>query len=101
MNEFGIDISHYTSDSVNIYRGEEWDYVITVCDGANEACPAFIGKFKHRLLMGFDDPSHAVGTYKFIRSEFIRIRDEIKDEFWIFYIENMRTQNSLFLPQSH
>ena len=85
MKEIGIDISHHTSDSVNIYLGEEWDYVITVCGGANEACPAFTGKVKHRLHLGFDDPSHAVGTDEFIHSEFIRVRDEIKERFWEFY----------------
>ncbi|NTW26315.1 MAG: arsenate reductase ArsC, partial [Lentimicrobium sp.] len=57
MKEIGIDISHHTSDSVDLYLGEEWDYVITVCGGANEACPAFLGKVKHRLHIGFDDPS--------------------------------------------
>lgn len=85
MKEAGIDISHHTSDAVDLYLGEEWDYVITVCGGANEACPAFIGKVKHRLHMGFDDPSHAVGTDEFIRSEFIRVRDEIRDQFYEFY----------------
>ena len=90
MKEIGIDISHHTSDSVDLYLGEEWDYVITVCGGANEACPAFIGKVKHRLHMGFDDPSHAVGTDEFIRSEFIRVRDEIKAGFWKFYVENLK-----------
>jgi len=90
MNEIGIDISHHTSDSVDLYLGEEWDYVITVCGGANETCPAFIGKVKHRLHMGFDDPSHAVGTDEFIWSEFIRVRDEIKSGFWKFYIENIK-----------
>ena len=90
MKEIGIDISHHTSDSVDLYLGEEWDYVITVCGGANETCPAFIGKVKHRLHMGFDDPSHAVGTDEYIRSEFIRVRDEIKSGFWKFYIENIK-----------
>lgn len=85
MKEAGIDISHHTSDSVDLYLGEEWDYVITVCGGANEACPAFIGKVKHRLHIGFDDPSHIVGTDEFIRSEFIRVRDEIKEQFYEFY----------------
>ena len=92
MKEAGIDISHHTSDSVDLYLGEEWDYVITVCGGANEACPAFIGKVKHRLHMGFDDPSHAVGTDEFIRSEFIRVRDEIKTGFLKFYIEQIKPQ---------
>ncbi len=85
MKEIGIDISHHTSDSVDLYLGEEWDYVITVCGGANEACPAFIGKVKHRLHMGFDDPSHVTGTDEYIWSEFIRVRDEIKNQFYEFY----------------
>jgi arsenate reductase (thioredoxin) len=85
MKEAGIDISHHTSDPVDLYLGEEWDYVITVCGGANEACPAFIGKVKHRLHFGFDDPSHATGTEEFIWSEFIRVREEIKTKFFEFY----------------
>ncbi len=85
MKEIGIDISHHTSDSMDLYLGEEWDYVITVCGGANEACPAFIGKVKHRLHMGFDDPSHAKGSDEYIWSEFRRVRDEIKGAFWKFY----------------
>lgn len=90
MKEIGIDISHQTSDSVEKYLNDEWDYVITVCGGANEACPAFLGKVKHRLHIGFDDPSHAVGTPEFIDSEYIRVRDEIRDGFWKFYVENLK-----------
>jgi len=89
MKEAGIDISHHTSDSVELYLDQEWDYVITVCGGANEACPAFLGKVKHRLHIGFDDPSHTVGTDEFIWSEFRRVRDEIKEAFWKLYQENM------------
>lgn len=89
MAEIGIDISHHTSDSVDKYLGEEWDYVITVCGGANEACPAFIGQVKQRLHIGFDDPSHATGTDEFIWSEFIRVRDEIKAGFRKFYEDNL------------
>lgn len=90
MNEIGIDISHHTSDSVEKYLNDEWDYVITVCGGANENCPAFLGKVKHRLHIGFDDPSHAVGNEEFIWSEFIRVRDEIKEGFWRFYNESLK-----------
>jgi arsenate reductase len=90
MQEAGIDISHHTSDSVEKYLNQEWDYVITVCGGANESCPAFLGKVKHRLHIGFDDPSHAIGTDEFIWSEFIRVRDEIKNGFWKFYTENIK-----------
>ncbi|TCO08392.1 arsenate reductase ArsC [Natronoflexus pectinivorans] len=90
MKEIGIDISQHTSDSVEKYLGEEWDYVITVCGGANEACPAFMGKVKKRLHIGFDDPSHATGTDEFIWSEFIRVRDEIKEGFYKLYKEEIQ-----------
>jgi len=90
MGEIGIDISGHTSDSVKKYLGEEWNYVITVCGGANESCPAFSGKVKHRLHIGFDDPSHAVGSDEFIMSEFYRVRDEIKEQFYQFYRENLK-----------
>jgi Protein-tyrosine-phosphatase len=90
MKEVDIDISHHTSDSVEKYLDQEWDYVITVCGGANESCPAFIGNVKHRLHIGFDDPSHAVGTEEYIWSEFRRVRDEIKAGFWKFYTENIK-----------
>jgi arsenate reductase len=92
MQEIGIDISQHTSDSVDLYLGEEWDYVITVCGGANENCPAFLGKVKHRLHIGFDDPSHAVGSEEFIHSEFIRVRNEIRDGFRKFYDEQILPQ---------
>ena len=92
MLDAGLDISNHTSDSVTKYLGEEWDYVITVCGGANESCPAFIGKVKHRLHIGFDDPSHAVGTDEFIWSEFIRVRDEIKVGFYKLYSEQIKPQ---------
>ena len=85
MRSSGIDISKHTSDSVEKYLGEEWDYVITVCGGANESCPVFSGNVKHRLHIGFDDPSHAVGTDEFIWSEFRRVRDEIKNKFEKFH----------------
>ncbi|MCK9208861.1 MAG: arsenate reductase ArsC, partial [Salinivirgaceae bacterium] len=82
MKEAGIDISHHTSDSVSRYLDQEWDFVITVCGGANENCPAFLGKVKTRLHIGFDDPSHAVGSPEFVMSEFYRVRDEIKKAFY-------------------
>jgi arsenate reductase len=90
MAQMGIDISHHTSDPVEKYLGEEWDYVITVCGGANEACPAFMGKVKHRLHIGFDDPSHATGTDEFIWSEFVRVRDAIKEAFFKLYVEEIK-----------
>jgi arsenate reductase len=90
MAEIGIDISHHTSDPVEKYLDDQWDYVITVCGGANENCPAFLGKVKHRLHIGFDDPSHATGTDEFIWSEFIRVRDQIKEAFFKLYVEQIK-----------
>ena len=94
MSEIGIDISGHTSDSVERYLGEEWDYVITVCGGANEACPTFLGKVKHRLHIGFDDPSDAVGTEEFVWSEYIRVRNEIKNAFYKLYTQEIEPRLS-------
>ena len=90
MKELDIDISDHQSDSVEKFLQEEWDIVITVCGGANEACPAFTGQVKTRLHIGFDDPSEAEGTEEFIQSEFIRVRDGIKDAFYQLYLEQIK-----------
>ena len=90
MWDAGVDISHHTSDSVELYMNDEWDYVITVCGGANESCPAFSGKVKNRLHIGFDDPSEATGTAEFIQSEYIRVRDEIKTAFYELYTDKIK-----------
>jgi len=92
MKESGIDISHHTSKNVDLFLNEEWDYVITVCGGAKETCPMFTGKVKHRLHIGFEDPSETVGTPEFIDSEYRRIRDEIKIAFQKFYEEEIKPQ---------
>jgi arsenate reductase len=90
MKDLGIDIGHHSSDPVDMYLGDVWDYVITVCDGANEVCPVFTGKVKHRLHIGFEDPSNATGTEQFIHSEYLRVRDEIQEAFYKLYTEEMK-----------
>lgn len=90
MAEIGIDISHHTPQAVEEYLSEAWDYVITVCGGAKETCPAFSGQVKKQLHIGFDDPSEAVGTDEFVLSEFRRVRDEIKREMAKFYIVEVK-----------
>ncbi|MGV8134162.1 MAG: arsenate reductase ArsC [Mangrovibacterium sp.] len=92
MKEKGIDISHHKPTMVNEYLNEEWDYVITVCDHANETCPAFFGKVKSRLHIGFEDPSHATGTDDYIWREFRRVRDEIRDAFSSLYQNKIKPQ---------
>ncbi len=89
MAEAGIDISKNSPKSVDEFLNDRWDYVITVCDEANETCPVFLGRVKHRLHIGFEDPSHATGTEEFIISEFRRIRDLIRTAFLEFYERNL------------
>ena len=96
MMEAGIDISSHTPKNVTEYLGQEWDYVITVCGGANESCPAFTGKVKHRLHIGFEDPSEAIGTPEFIKGEFRRIRNRIKAGFREFYHTNIEKLTVLY-----
>ena len=96
MQEIGIDISAHTPHNVNEYLHQEWDYVITVCGGANESCPSFTGKVKHRLHMGFEDPSEATGTQEFIKGEFRRVRNQIKTEFQKFYYTNIEKLTVLY-----
>ncbi|HBC77006.1 MAG TPA: protein tyrosine phosphatase [Bacteroidales bacterium] len=90
MNEVGIDISDHKPQSVEKYIGEEWDYVITVCDDAKETCPVFVGKVSHRLHIGFEDPSKAIGSDAFIWNEFRRVRDAIKNQFYELYIKQIK-----------
>lgn len=92
MKEVGIDISTHVPVHVNTYLGQEWDYVITVCGGADKNCPAFTGKVGKRIHIGFDDPSHVVGTQEFVDSEFRRVRDEIRDAFVRFYITEIKSK---------
>ncbi len=90
MKEAGIDISDHTPHNVSEYINESWDYVITVCGGANESCPVFVGNVRHRLHIGFDDPSDAIGSEELVLAEFRRVRDEIKTRFEQFYNDNLK-----------
>lgn len=94
MSEIGIDISTHIPQSIDKYKGQEWDYVITVCDSAKEGCPVFSGNVKHRLHIGFDDPSEATGTPEFIKNEFLRVRDEIKMRFQELYQNQIKSELS-------
>ena len=89
MKEAGIEISTHKPKHVEIYLKDEWDYVITVCDNANETCPVFAGKVKKRLHMGFEDPSAFIGTESQTIGEFRKVRDEIKNTFYNFYINSL------------
>lgn len=80
MKEIGIDISHQYSKSLQEFLKQDLDYVITVCDNANETCPFFPGG-KKRMHQSFQNPSEFSGSDKEILNGFRYIRDEIKN--WI------------------
>ena len=77
MAELDIDISQNESKNLDQFRGQYFDYVITVCDSANENCPVWLDKAGARYHIGFDDPAKATGTEEEIMAEFRRVRDEI------------------------
>lgn len=81
MAEVGIDISKNKPKLVDQFINQGWDYVITVCDNAKVTCPAFLGKVKHRLHIGFEDPAKATGTPDEVTEIFRKVRDEIKEKF--------------------
>jgi arsenate reductase len=77
MTELGVDISGQESKGLERYLGEPFDYVVTVCDDANEACPVFPGA-KNRLHWSFGDPSRATGSDEERLEVFRAVRDEIQ-----------------------
>ena len=74
MAEIGIDISRYRSKSVDEFAGQQFDYVITVCDNAKESCPIFPGAGK-RIHHSFEDPAAAPTHQQF--PVFRKVRDGI------------------------
>ena len=88
MMEDGIDISDHTSNNVDEYRNIDFDFVITVCDNANEQCPVFpttAKKFHHN----FPDPAKATGSAEEVRQQFRQVREEIKTYCKEFVDENL------------
>jgi len=83
MDEAGIDISSHTSKHVDDYMAIDFDYVITLCDHANEHCPVFSGKTKV-IHKPFEDPTFVVGSTGEIMSAFRKARDLIRE-----YVETL------------
>lgn len=92
MKEVGIDLSKNYPKMVDKFLNDSFDYVITVCDNAKETCPVFIGKVGKQLHIGFEDPADAKGTEEEILNTFRRIRDEIKKDFYEFYLNEIKKQ---------
>ena len=83
MREVDIDISGHKSKSVDEFTNQEFDYVITVCDNANEQCPVFPGNTR-RIHWSFDDPATVKGDEEQRLAVFRRVRDEIRQRLQLF-----------------
>jgi arsenate reductase len=77
MAEDGVDIAHHTSNHVEEYAAVPFDYVLTVCDHAQEVCPVFPSSAK-KLHHNFSDPSKATGTEAEVMQQFRHVRDQVK-----------------------
>jgi len=77
MHEAGIDISGHRSKSVDEFLGQDFDYVITVCDNAKESCPVFSAKTRH-IHWSIEDPAAAQGSEEERLAAFRRARDELR-----------------------
>ena len=78
MDEVGVDITGQESKTLDRYLEEPFDYVITVCDDASEACPFFPGA-ENRLHWSFEDPSRAEGSEEERLEVFRSVRDRIRE----------------------
>jgi arsenate reductase len=87
MNEIGIDISGHRSKSLDEFLGTPFDYVITVCDNANQTCPMFPGKAE-RIHWSIDDPAFAGSNEEERLSAFRRARDELLSKLVEFIAQN-------------
>jgi arsenate reductase (thioredoxin) len=93
LKEIGIDISSNYPKSVSNFINDEFDFVISVCDNANQECPVFAGKVLNRLHIPFDDPYMVKGSEEEILVAYRRIRDEIMSEFIVFYNKYIKEKN--------
>jgi arsenate reductase len=87
MKELGIDISLHRSKSVAEFSGQQFDYVLTVCDNAKESCPIFPGKTV-TIHHNFEDPAALEGSEKERLDAFRRVRDQIS-----LYLRNFARSN--------
>jgi len=77
MGEDGVDIAHHTSNHVQDYAHVPFDYVLTVCDHANEVCPVFPSSAQ-KLHHNFPDPARASGSEEEVLAQFRAVRDQVK-----------------------
>jgi ACR3 family arsenite transporter len=98
LAEMGIDISNKTSDHLDMYKDVHFDYVITLCDDANEKCPVFFGGVE-RLHMGFYDPPHTNDPTPENLQKFREVRDAIRSRMEIFFAEQLTKREMASLEE--
>jgi arsenate reductase len=79
MEELGIDISQQRSKALDEFADQKFDYVITLCSQANEACPVFFGGTQ-RLHMDFPDPAAVQDSEEEKNSAYRQVRDQIRQK---------------------
>jgi len=84
MAEAGVDLSGHRSKSVDEFLEQDLHLLVTVCGGAKEACPVFLGKVRERRHWPFDDPAEARGSEEEVLTVFRRVRDEIRARIEVF-----------------
>lgn len=84
MAETGIDISKHRAKSAMEFIGQQFDYVVTVCDNAKQTCPIFPGNYE-KIHWDLEDPAETQGSEEDQIVVFRKIRDEIRQriEEWI------------------
>jgi len=82
MRELGIDISAHRSKNADEFDGQQFDYVVTVCDNARETCPVFFAGAQ-KLHHDFEDPAAASGSEEERLAVFRRVRDQLR-----LYLQN-------------
>jgi arsenate reductase len=93
MAELGIDISGQESKAVDPFRDVELDLVVTVCDGATERCPVWLGQGV-KVHMGYRDPATAAGTHLERLAVFRQVRDEMRQQVLAYLAQDRLTPTS-------
>jgi arsenate reductase len=88
MKEIGIDISSHRSKSIDEFLTQPFDYVITVCDNANQHCPIF-GDTSRHIHWSIEDPTAVVGDDEIRLEAFRRARNELRERLQKFVEEDL------------
>jgi arsenate reductase len=98
MREIGIDISGHRSKSVDEFAGQEFDFVVTVCDSARDQCPVLPGAAK-RIHWSLEDPAAMEGAEEERLAAFRRVRDQLRERVKAFVDERAQRSSATETPE--